>query len=78
MRSTSSMNLRKIFEEISSYKVSIKGGQGMGKTYVSLVIILRFIALGTNDTDKYIIAGILYGLTFMVRPFIYRGMRKEK
>ena len=47
-------------------------------SFISLVIILRFIALGTNDTDKYIIAGILYGLTFMVRPFIYRGMRKEK
>jgi len=38
---------------------------------------MRFIALGTNDTEKYILAGILYGLSFMFRPFIYKEMRKE-
>ena len=44
---------------------------------ISFIIIMRFIALGTNDTEKYILAGILYGLSFMFRPFIYRGMRRE-
>ena len=44
---------------------------------ISFIIIMRFIALGTNDTEKYILAGILYGLSFMFRPFIYKGMRKE-
>ena len=44
---------------------------------ISFIIIMRFIALGTNDTEKYILAGILYGLSFMFRPFIYKSIRTK-
>ncbi|PLV55747.1 hypothetical protein [Thermotoga sp. SG1] len=43
---------------------------------VSVVVIARFIALGTNDTDVYVLAGIGYGLMSFLRFFIYRGMRQ--
>jgi hypothetical protein len=43
---------------------------------VSVVVIARFIALGTNDTDMYVLAGIGYGLMSFLRFFIYRGMRQ--
>jgi len=43
---------------------------------VSVVVIARFIALGTDNTDVYVLAGIGYGLMNFLRFFIYREMRQ--
>jgi len=43
----------------------------------ALSVAARFIALGMNSTEMYIIAGISCGLFMGLRYFLYRSMRKE-
>jgi len=61
----------------------IRGLQhGAGTRYVSLtplllllgalIVAARFVALGLNDRDLYILAGLGYAFFFFVRHFIYR------
>ena len=44
----------------------------------ALIIGIRFIALGLNNTDMYILAGVSCGLFVGLRYFIYRLMRKSE
>lgn len=44
----------------------------------ALVIAARFVALGLNDVDTYILAGSAGALFFFLRFFIYRSMRRSK
>jgi type II secretory pathway predicted ATPase ExeA len=41
----------------------------------ALVIAARFIALGTNSTELYILAGVAGGFFMGLRYFLYRSMR---
>ena len=61
----------------------IRGLQhGAGTRYVSLtplllflgalIVAVRFVALGLNDRDLYILAGLGYAFFFVLRHFIYR------
>jgi len=44
----------------------------------AVVIAARFIALGLNDVDTYILAGSAGAFFIFLRYFIYRSMRKTK
>ena len=38
----------------------------------ALIIAARFVALGLNDRDLYVLAGLGYAFFFFLRYFIYR------
>lgn len=44
----------------------------------ALVIAARFIALGTNSTELYILAGVAGGCFMGLRYFLYRSMRRDE
>jgi hypothetical protein len=44
----------------------------------ALVIALRFIALGLNSTELYILAGVSGGFFIGLRYFLYRSMRGDE
>jgi len=44
----------------------------------ALVIALRFIALGLNSTELYILAGVAGGFFIGLRYFLYRSMRGDE
>ena len=44
----------------------------------TLVIALRFIALGLNSTELYILAGVSGGFFIGLRYFLYRSMRGDE
>jgi len=43
----------------------------------ALIIAARFVALGMNSTELYILAGVSGGFFMGLRYFLYRSMRKE-
>ena len=43
----------------------------------AVIVATRFVALGLNDPDLYIIAGSLGALFFVARYFLYRGLRRR-
>jgi len=43
----------------------------------AVIVAARFVALGLNDPDLYIIAGSLGALFFVARYFLYRGLRRR-
>lgn len=44
----------------------------------ALVIAARFIALGVNSTELYILAGVSGGIFMGLRYFLYRSMRSDE
>jgi len=44
----------------------------------ALVIAARFIALGLNSTELYILAGVACGFFMGLRYFLYRSMRRDE
>ncbi|MFZ1059137.1 MAG: AAA family ATPase [Candidatus Rokuibacteriota bacterium] len=43
----------------------------------AVIVAARFVALGLNDPDLYIIAGSLGAVFFVARYFLYRGLRRR-
>src|SRR3990172_7661303 len=43
----------------------------------AVILAARFVALGLNDPDLYIIAGSLGAVFFVARYFLYRGLRRR-
>jgi type II secretory pathway predicted ATPase ExeA len=43
----------------------------------AVILATRFVALGLNDPDLYIIAGSLGAVFFVARYFLYRGLRRR-
>jgi hypothetical protein len=43
----------------------------------AIILATRFVALGLNDPDLYIIAGSLGAVFFVARYFLYRGLRRR-